>query len=212
MWLWDDDRLAGRLRRLRDHGAERSPEQRVQTTQGGPMTPHFPEPGMNFRMTEMQGALGVEQMKHIDTILAGRRRVAAKYDALLSDGPQWLAPAPGAHDPGRLLTFYVVRMVTDRNRPASSYEERELDLLEEKRDALLRDLAQVGIAARPPMISLLDAPFTAASRGDEQKGFPGTRLLAKTAFALPFFPTLEDTDCERVVEALVHHGNRQWNR
>jgi perosamine synthetase len=208
MLLCDDENLAMRLRRLRDHGAERSPEQRAQTTQGGPMTPHFPEPGMNLRMTEMQGALGVTQMKHLDTILAGRRRVAAKYDELLRGGPSWLLPPPGADDPGRLLTFYVVRMVTDRNRPAESYAERDVVLLEEKRDILLRNLANAGIAARPPMISLLDAPFTAASRGDEQNGFPGTRLASKTAFALPFFPTLADADCERIVETLMRFGKQ----
>lgn len=212
MVLCHDETLAIRLRRLRDHGAERSPEQRAQTTQGGPMTPHFPEPGMNLRLTEMQGALGVEQMKHLDTILAGRRRVAAKYDELLRDDPSWLLPAPGAHDPGRLLTFYVVRMVTDRDRPASSYRDDEILLLEEKRDTLLRDLAEIGIAARPPMISLLDAPFTVASRGAEQNGFPGTRLVTKTAFALPFFPMLEDADIERVVDALLRIGKRRWTR
>lgn len=212
MVLCDDEALAIRLRRLRDHGADRSPEQRAQTTQGGPMTPHFPEPGMNLRLTEMQGALGAEQMKHIDTILAGRRRVAAKYDELLRNEPSWLLPPPGSRDPGRLLTCYVVRMVTERDRPASSYREEDITMLEERRDAVLRNLAEMGIAARPPMISLLDAPFTAASRGDEQNGFPGTRLVTKTAFALPFFPTLEDADCKRVVDTLLRFGNRQWTR
>lgn len=209
MVLCDNDTFAARLRRLRDHGAERSAEQRAQTTRGGPMTPFFPEPGMNLRMTEMQGALGVEQMKHLDTILTGRRRVAAKYDALLANGPSWILPPPGRDDPGRLLTFYVVRTVTDRNRPASSYNAHEVAMLEEKRNAVLRDLAEAGIAARPPMISLLDAPFTEAARGPGQKDFPGTCLLAKTAFALPFYPTLADADCERVIDTLVRVGNRR---
>jgi perosamine synthetase len=212
MILCDDAELAARMRRLRDHGAERSLEQRAQTTRGGPMTPHFPEPGSNLRMTEMQGALGVEQMKHLDTILAGRRRVAAKYDELLRDGPSWLLPPPGADDPGRLLTFYVVRMVEDRHESRPNMDHVRLAALEEKRNGLLLDLAGAGIAARPPMISLLDAPFTAPARGEEQRGFPGTCTLHQTAFALPFFPTLSDADIERVVEALVHFGNRQWTR
>lgn len=212
MVLCDDDVLAARMRRLRDHGAERSAEQRAQTTRGGPMTPHFPEPGLNLRMTEMQGALGVEQMKSLDFILAGRRRVAAKYDELLRDGPPWLLPPPGAQDPGRLLTFYVVRIVEDRLEPQRAMDEKSRAALEEFRNGLLLDLAEAGIAARPPMISLLDAPFTAASRGEEQRGFPGTRTLNQTAFALPFFPTLLGADIERVVEALVHFGSRRWTR
>lgn len=212
MVLCDDDVLAARMRRLRDHGAERSAEQRAQTTRGGPMTPHFPEPGLNLRMTEMQGTLGVEQMKSLDVILAGRRRVAAKYDELLRGGPSWLLPPPGADDPGRLLTFYVARVVQERSDPQCRYTEQKLAELEKFRNGLLVDLAEAGIAARPPMISLLDAPFTAASRGEEQRGFLGTRTLNQTAFALPFFPTLHDADIERVVEALIHFGNRRWTR
>jgi perosamine synthetase len=210
MVLCDDDVLAARMRRLRDHGAERSAEQRAQTTRGGPMTPHFPEPGLNLRMTEMQGALGVEQMKALDLILAGRRRVAAKYDELLRDGPSWLLPPPGSDDPGRLLTFYVARIVEDRSDPQRKYDESRLVTLEEFRNALLLDLAEAGIVARPPMISLLEAPFTAASRGEEQQGFPGTRTLNQTAFALPFYPMLSDADIERVVEAVVRFGSRRW--
>lgn len=212
MVLCDDDVLAARMRRLRDHGAERSAEQRAQTTRGGPMTPNFPEPGMNLRMTEMQGALGVEQMKSLDVILAGRRSVAAKYDELLRAGPNWLLPPPGADDPGRLLTFYVVRVVEERAKSQSRIAEQTLAALEEFRNGLLVDLAEAGIAARPPMISLLDTPFTAASRGEEQQGFLGTRTLNQTAFALPFFPTLSDVDIERVAEALIQLGNRRWTR
>jgi len=212
MVLCDDDILAARMRRLRDHGAERSAEQRAQTTRGGSMTPHFPEPGLNLRMTEMQGALGVEQMKSLDVILAGRRRVAAKYDELFRDGPSWLLPPPGADEPGRLLTFYVVRVVEDRADPQRKYDESRLAALEEFRNGLLLDLAEAGIAARPPMISLLEAPFTAASRGEEQRGFPGTRTLNHTAFALPFYPMLSDADIERVVESVVRFGSRRWSR
>lgn len=199
MVLTDDDALAARMRRLRDHGAERSPEQRRQTVRGGDATPNFPEPGLNLRMTELQGALGVRQMEHLEPILAGRRRVAATYDALLRDAPPWLVPAPGADDPGRLLTFYVVRLA-DEGAP--------LARLEALRAAILADLADAGIAARPPMISLLDAPFTGADR--RRADFPGTERAARTAFALPLFPTLTDAECERVVAAVLRSGARRW--
>lgn len=201
MVLTDDDSLAARMRRLRDHGAERSPEQRRQTVRGGAATPLFPEPGLNLRMTELQGALGARQMEHLDAILAGRRRVAATYDALLRDAPPWLVPAPGATDPGRLLTFYVVRLADS---------DTSLERLEATRAEILADLAEDGIAARPPMISLLDAPYTGAD--GRRAEFPGTERSARTAFALPFFPTLTDADCERVVAAVLRSGARRWRR
>lgn len=197
MVLVDDDALAARMRRLRDHGAERSPEQRRQTRRGGAATPLFPEPGLNLRMTEIQGALGVRQMQHLDVILAGRRRVAATYDALLRGAPEWLVPAPGAEDAGRLLTFYVAKV-----------DGAGLDRLEAFRAEILGDLADAGIAARPPMISLLDAPYV--PEGSERARFPGTERAARTAFALPFFPTLTEAECERVVATLIRSGERRW--
>lgn len=191
MVLLDDAVLAADLRRLRDHGAERTPEQRRQTVRGGPMTPSFPGIGLNLRMTEMQGALGVRQMEHLEVILAGRRRVAACYDALLRGAPEWLTQAPGAEDPGRLLTFYVVCAAS-----------------EELRAAILHDLAEEGIAARPPMISLLDVPHVVAA-APTRRSLAGAERAARTAFGLPFFPSLSDAECERVAAALLRSGARR---
>ncbi len=191
MVLLDDDALADELRRMRDHGAVRSPEQRAQTTRGGPDVPVFPGVGLNLRMTEMQGALGLRQVLHLEEILQGRRRVAARYDELLKDAPGWIVPAPGAGDPGRLLTCYVVRVASEALRAV-----------------ILKDLAEEGIAARPPMISLLDVPhFKNAAEG---RGFTGTELVASTAFGLPLFPELTDEGCERVVAAVLRSGTRRW--
>ncbi len=192
MVLLDDDELAGEMRRLRDHGAVRSPEQRAQTVLGGPDVPAFPGIGLNMRMTEMQGALGLRQVLHLGEILAGRRRVAAMYDALLRGAPGWISAAPGGEDPGRLLTCYVVRVAS-----------------EELRAGIIKDLAEEGIAARPPMISLLDVPHVVRAAATS-RGFPGATQAARTAFGLPFFPALTDASCERVVAAVLRSGARRW--
>jgi len=63
-----DAELDGRLRRLRNHGMQR-----------GPTGISFVEPGFNYRLTEMQGAIGVHQMARLDSLLADRRRIAAGY-------------------------------------------------------------------------------------------------------------------------------------
>lgn len=192
MVLLDDAELAGELRRMRDHGAVRSPEQRAQTVLGGAEVPRFPGVGLNMRMTEMQGALGLRQVLHLEEILAGRRRVAATYDRLLRAAPGWLVPAHGAEDPGRLLTCYVVRVAGEALRAG-----------------ILADLAAEGIAARPPMISLLDVPHVVQAAATE-RAFPGAALAGRTAFGLPFFPELRDEECERVVAAVVRSGTRRW--
>lgn len=196
--LLDDDALAARLRRLRDHGAHRSAEQRLQTGLGGPMVPDFPEPGYNLRMTELQGALGCAQLGHLPHILAERRRIAALYDTLLADGPEWLMPPPGADDPGRVLTCYVTQLWGQRRPPALD----ELHALGGWRDRTLAAMAEAGVAARPPMVDLLQPYIDPGRRGD----FAGTRTSSRLAIGLPLFPGLTDADAERVVATLRRAG------
>ena len=187
--LLDDDALAQRLTRLRDHGAIRSRSQRDQTTAGGLMTPEFPEPGHNLRMTEMQGALGRVQMTRVEELIAARQRVASRYDALLSQRVPWLTLPPGGEDAGRVLTFYPVQLGFEGGAA--------------HREALVEALKQEGIASRPPMIHLLEQPFTQGSRRGYH--FPGTRYLAEHTLGLPFFPDLTDAQIEQVVSVIERH-------
>jgi dTDP-4-amino-4,6-dideoxygalactose transaminase len=118
--------------------------------------------------------------------------VAAMYDALLRGAPGWISPAPGAEDPGRLLTCYVVRVASEALRAG-----------------ILKDLADEGIAARPPMISLLDVPHVVRAAATS-RGFPGTELAARTAFGLPLLSDADGRECERVVAAVLRSGARRW--
>lgn len=205
MVLLEDSALDPTLRALRDHGASRSPEQRRQTSAGGPLVPDFAAPGMNLRMTELQGALGVAQMARVESLTAGRQRVAALYDALLADGPRWLRPPPGREDPGRVLTCYVASVCRERE-PLEVPRGEALRELASFRDALLEGMAAEGVAARPPMVSLLDAPYTEPSRGGYD--FPGTRAASALAVGLPLYPELTEAEASRVVQTLRRVGER----
>lgn len=117
MVVCSDDSTAEQLRILRDHGAYRSAEQRRQTVGGGDMVPDFPLAGFNFRLTEMQGALGRVQMSRIDEIVEVRRRIAALYDSSLSgmeplheDEPYIRPPLAEKSGARRVLTMYTVQV------------------------------------------------------------------------------------------------------
>jgi|GEM_PF-667920 len=200
MILVDDDALATKLVRLRDHGAIRSREQRRQTSAGGTLTPEFPEPGHNLRMTEMQGAMGRVQMERIDEILEGRRRVAARYDAAL-ETCDFLRKPPGADDPGRLLTCYVPQVWGNPDVPPEHGSE-QYKLLANWRAEIMRGLAKHGIAARPPMIDLVDLPFTQESKPREEM-FAGTLTIRDLCIGLPYFPEMTDAQVDEVVETLL---------
>jgi perosamine synthetase len=125
MVLCSDDQFAKILRIQRDHGAYRSPEQRYQTTHGGDLIPEFPEVGYNLRLTDLQGALGVAQMKRIDMIVRQRRHVSSRYDLGLADlsspslsggdylklpTPETLGETGAQADAERVLTMYSLQL------------------------------------------------------------------------------------------------------
>lgn len=81
-----DDALAQRLQRLRSHGITRDPAQ-MEGEPEGPWYYQQVELGYNYRMTDMQAALGSSQMTRLDAFIARRRELAARYDRLLAGLP-----------------------------------------------------------------------------------------------------------------------------
>ena len=95
MILTDSEELAGKLRRLRSHAASLSETQRHLAK--GYLLPEFNELGYNYRMTDLQAAVGIAQMEKIDLITEARRRIAARYDPVAQPPHD-----PRLEDPNRL--------------------------------------------------------------------------------------------------------------
>jgi UDP-4-amino-4,6-dideoxy-N-acetyl-beta-L-altrosamine transaminase len=115
MALTNDASLAARMDRLRTHGITRDPDLMTHASDG-PWYYEQQELGWNYRMTEMQAALGLSQMDQLDTFIARRRALADAYDHLLADLP--------LSRPGRLegadssWHLYVIRLdALARHRP-----------------------------------------------------------------------------------------------
>ena len=79
----DDADAADRLRRLRQHGMSVNDLQRHRSKK--PVFETYDELGYNYRLTDIQAAIGLEQLKKLDTIVADRRRIASQYCAQLED-------------------------------------------------------------------------------------------------------------------------------
>jgi dTDP-4-amino-4,6-dideoxygalactose transaminase len=80
-----DAEVAARLRRLREHGMNVSAAERHASRQ--PILEQYTEVGFNYRMTDVQAAVGLVQLRKLDAVVARRRELAARYRALLSDLP-----------------------------------------------------------------------------------------------------------------------------
>jgi perosamine synthetase len=164
----DDGALAARMRRLRHHGIAQS---------GEPAD----EIGWNYRMTDVQAAIGLVQLGRLDGLLARRRALAAKYAAALAGTPVAAPLVPDDRD----HTFQSYQVLLDGAAA---------------RDAALARLAADGIAAQRGVMLIHRAPPYAAARGP----VPGAEQAFDRALILPMFHALTDEDQARVVARLLN--------
>ncbi|MCQ6262012.1 UDP-4-amino-4,6-dideoxy-N-acetyl-beta-L-altrosamine transaminase [Alcanivorax sp. MM125-6] len=180
MALTTDAALADRMTRLREHGITRDPQAMVGEPDG-PWYYQQVELGFNYRLTEIQAALGLSQLARLDEYVARRETLAQCYDELLKALPlerPWQHP-----DAVSARHLYVIRVQAGRRR------------------AVFESLRAAGIGVNVHYIPVHTQPYYRAlgfSAGD----FPEAELYYSEAISLPLFPTLEEADQDRVVAAL----------
>lgn len=182
MILTRDAALAARLRLLRQHGmtvpdtARHGARSRI--------VERYECVGYNYRMTDLQAAVGSAQMRKLDALVARRREIAARYGAMLADHP-WLAPpfVPEWAEPN--YQSYVLTL-----RPGSPVA----------RDAVLDGLLARGIAAKPGIMTAHREPAY-LDRG-VRVALPRTEAAADQALLIPIFPDLTEDEQETIVRAL----------
>lgn len=138
--------------------------------------------GHNGRMTDIQAAVGIEQLKRLPDIVARRREIAAVYAAALADAPGLVLPAEPPNTRVNQQSF-VVRL----DDPA-------------RQTPVMRALKEQGIATRRGiMCAHLEPPYAAAWQGH---GLEKSRLARDTGVILPLYPSMDPDDAARVADAL----------
>jgi perosamine synthetase len=180
MILTNDGALAARLRRQRHQGMSLSDYER----HGGAPTTFetYPEVGYNFRITDIQAAVGVAQLKRLPEALRRRRWVAERYTAVLSDH-KWLRPpfVPEHVEPN--WQSYQVTL-----RPGAPLS----------RNGLMDALHRQGIPTRRGvMASHLEPPYR-----DKAPRLPHSERAAAECLLLPIHPELDEAGVEAVLSAI----------
>lgn len=176
-----DAESAARGRRLREHGmsvdaAARSAADRV-------IFESYLEPGFNYRMTDIQAAVGLVQLERLDGIVERRRELAGRYRELLAGIPGLRMIADPPHGETNFQSFWV--LLPDEC-PAGPAE-------------VLDRLLQVGISGRRGIMAAHLEPAYA----DHPHGpLPNTEKLATRSLVLPLHDELDDEAQERIVEVL----------
>jgi perosamine synthetase len=182
-----DEQLAGRLRGLRQHAMSVSDLARHSSSKI--VTEAYDEVGFNFRMTDMQAALGLVQLRRLSGFLERRRVRAATYTSALAKVPFLVPP----REPnGRESNFqsYMVRML--ENAPVS-------------RDALMQGMLDRGISTRRGVMAIHREQPYADPLWDLR--LPETNKAADQAIILPLFDQMTDEDQNYVLEAIVEICN-----
>jgi perosamine synthetase len=189
-----DNDLAALARSLRDHGATRSDHDR-----NGPedafLLAEYPHLGFNFRLTDLQGALGVAQMQRLPDILDARRSAAARYDALLAD-VDWLRTPLVPTDCVHGYQAYVGLFAPEDPTPSN------VEALHDRRNALMAALEREGIATRQGTHAAALQAYYVEKYSIEAEEFPNAWAADRLTLALPLFPQLSVDEQETVDDAL----------
>jgi dTDP-4-amino-4,6-dideoxygalactose transaminase len=184
MLTCEDAGWAARLRRLREHGMSVSAADRH--TSGRIVLEEYDEVGFNYRMTDVQAAIGLVQLGKLPDVIMQRRELAQRYHKLLGeiDGLRWVT------DPDYGTTNYQsFWVVLPDGYPGSATE-------------VLRGLAERGVSARRGIMAAHLEPAyrdTPAARAY----LPVTEHLTRRSIILPLFHQMTDAEQEHVVTALA---------
>jgi len=185
MLTTQDPHLAERLRRLRSHGITRDPAAMTEASHG-PWYYQQLELGFNYRMTDLQAALGFSQLQRLEAFVARRRALAERYDELLADLPLRLPGRQEGADSAWHL--YPVRL--------------RLDAIRRSHREVFEGLRAAGIGVNLHYIPVHLQPHY-QRLGFAPGDFPEAERYYAEALSLPLFHGMTDDQQERVVQALT---------
>jgi dTDP-4-amino-4,6-dideoxygalactose transaminase len=176
-----DPAVAARVRRLREHGMDVSAADRHLSQQ--PVLERYTEVGFNYRMTDIQAAIGLVQLRKLPATVARRRELARRYQDLLGDIPGLRTTTDPPYGTTNYQSFWVL---LPGDSPVS-------------RDELLNRLARAEISARR---GIMAAHLEPAYAGRPHGPLPVTECLTARSLILPLFHDLTDTQQDAVVSVV----------
>ena len=186
----NDAHLAERMSILRSHGITKDHDQ-FERRAAGPWSYEQQRLGFNYRMTDMQAALGLNQLKRLDEIVAERNRQLRTYKRLFAGLPVRLLDVPeDVQSSVHLAVICLESASTDQHRK------------------VFESMRSLGIGVQLHYTPVHLQPYY-RQMGFGEGQFPMAESYASSAISLPLFPGLGQLEQARVKSALVHSLNKQ---
>lgn len=179
----NDSKLAEKIRILRDHGAQISDFQRHYGAKPY-ILPEFPMAGYNFRMTDIQGALGFSQMQRIKKILDERIKIAKKYDSELSNLSWLKIPSYNKyikHGYQSYPCFFNISKISENN----------INLIHKIRNTYMEKLEARGIATRPATHAVHMLKYYKEKYNLSPMNYPNAFIANQCSISFPLYNGLK---------------------
>lgn len=180
----NDRKLYQRLCDLRTHGVTRDPGRLISKNVGS-WYYEMQELGYNYRLTDIQAALGVEQLKKLSTFVSRRRAIAKRYQAAFCNMPQVLLPLERP-DCRHAFHLFIVRLQGE---------------LAKKREAVFEELQRRGIGVQVHYIPINAQPYY-RKLGYRAEDCPNAQAYYRSSLSLPIFPKMTDREVNLVIKTV----------
>jgi UDP-4-amino-4,6-dideoxy-N-acetyl-beta-L-altrosamine transaminase len=176
--------LYDRLLMLRSHGITKDEEKL--TMNPGPWYYEMQDLGFNYRLTDMQAALGCSQLDRLDDFKARRRKIVKKYSQAFKSIP-WLRIPTEPRDVSSCFHLYVLRFM---------YEQ-----IEKNRREIMEELQSKSIGTQVHYIPVNQLPYY---QGISRDNTPNADSYYEQCLSIPLYPKMSDSDIEHVIESIIN--------
>lgn len=178
--------LYERLLELRSHGITKDTNKLTQNP--GPWYHEMQTLGFNYRLTDIQAALGISQLKKLDEFVKRRREIVTKYNEAFRNA-EWLTIPFEMEEVYSAFHLYVLQI--------------DFEKIAKSRKQVMEELKEKGIGTQVHYIPVHTQPFYKSSFGCHYGDFPLAEAYYEKALSLPLYPQMTDEDVEYVINSIL---------
>jgi dTDP-4-amino-4,6-dideoxygalactose transaminase len=181
-----DEKLASDVALLRFHGMDREAWNRF----GKKGSQHYEiiTPGYKYNMMDIQAALGLHQLKQLDSFIKRRTGIALRYQKVLAEWPQWTITGAPAYQ-----HLHAWHLYTPLINPGAAKMDR---------DAFMQGMKERNIGTGLHYRAVHLYPYYRDTFGFKRGDFPNAETISDRIVSLPLFPAMIDADQDRVLAAM----------